>query len=573
MLDNLKVRSKMLISLVVSVGFMLLIGLVGVFGLKTQQSHVNSFFNENYPAQTAILGYLNKVEAARAALVTMLANGNKAKIDVLDGYVAGKGSDIATLKLVVSGAKADPAKLDPLKERIAVTTREAAEFLDGIINSPYSDEGMKKQASEIKEVWSAFVKTRDGELVPLIYEGRIDEANKIGLGIQAERYKKFTSLAQEFNESEGKEADAAMKAIGASEKRIVIWLIIVVIIAVLFGTVLTLIVDGNISGRIGHVLAASELMSNGHLGKKADVSGNDEIGKLAASFNSMSQNIRDVIRDISQAADQIASASEELSSTAEQMSRGMQIQTTQTSQIASAMEEMSATVLEVAKNAQGATSSAKEATSTAQKGGDVVDKTVNGMQRIAATVQESARTIGELGKSSDQIGEIVTVIYDIADQTNLLALNAAIEAARAGEQGRGFAVVADEVRKLAERTTKATKEIATMIKNIQKETEGAVAVMEAGTRQVNEGVDLASQAGAALRNIIAAVDKVNDMITQIAGATEEQSSAAEEISSSIEGIASVTKEAASGSQQTTAAGQDLARMATKLQAMVKQFKI
>lgn len=573
MLDNLKVRSKMLISLVVAVGFMLLIGLVGLFGLKSQQSHVNVFFNENYPARTAILGYLNKVEAARAALITMLATGNKAKIDVLDGYVAGKGSDIATLKLSVAGAKADPAKLDPLKERIAVTTREAAEFLDSIINSPYSDEGMKKQAAEIKEVWSAFVKTRDGELIPLIYEGRIDEANKIGLGIQAERYKKFTSLAQAFNESEGKEADAAMKAIAASEKKIVIGLITVVVIAVLFGTVLILVIDGNISGRIGHVLAASESMSNGYLGKQVDVSGKDEIGKLAASFNSMSQNIRDVISDISQAADQIASASEELSSTAEQMSRGMQIQTTQTSQIASAMEEMSATVLEVAKNAQGATSSAKEATSTAQKGGDVVDKTVNGMQRIAATVQESARTIGELGKSSDQIGEIVTVIYDIADQTNLLALNAAIEAARAGEQGRGFAVVADEVRKLAERTTKATKEIANMIKSIQKGTEGAVSAMEAGTRQVNEGVDLASQAGEALQNIIGAVDMVNDMINQIATATREQSAAAEEISTSIEGIASVTKEAASGSQQTTAAGQDLARMATKLQGMVKQFKV
>ncbi len=320
----------------------------------------------------------------------------------------------------------------------------------------------------------------------------------------------------------------------------------------------------------------AEAIADGDLTRKIDASAmekKDEIGQLMKSLDKMSGNLREFLKSVNASSSKLASAAEELSSTSEQMSRGMQSQTLQTSQIASAMEEMSATVLEVARNSQTAASSAKEATITADQGGEVVAKTVEGMQKIAGTVRESARTIGELGKSSDQIGEIVAVIDDIADQTNLLALNAAIEAARAGEQGRGFAVVADEVRKLAERTTKATKEIATMIKNIQNETTGAVGAMEAGTREVAKGVDLANQAGDSLRVIVDAVQKVNDMIGQIATAAEQQSSAAEQISTGIESVASVTKETSSGAQQTASAGQELSRMATELQTMIAQFKV
>ena len=348
--------------------------------------------------------------------------------------------------------------------------------------------------------------------------------------------------------------------------------IVSILVAVGFGLILSSI----IATPLLHGVKLAEAIAAGDMTNKIDaplMERRDEIGELMKSLSGMSEKLRGLIGNMSQSSNQIASASEELSSTAEQMSRGMQQQTSQTSQIASAMEEMSATVLEVAKNSQSASSSAIEASSTAQRGGEVVTRTISGMMSIAATVEQSARTIGELGKSSDQIGEIVAVIDDIADQTNLLALNAAIEAARAGEQGRGFAVVADEVRKLAERTTKATKEIAQMIKTIQKDTGSAVAAMDAGTKEVKEGVDLANQAGESLVQIVDAVHKVNDMIRQIATAAEEQSNAAEEISKSVEEIASITKETSSGSNQTATASHELSKMATELQGTVGQFKI
>ncbi len=563
MLDNFKVRNKLIISLLVSVVSMLVIAAVGFYGVKNGQEKMHHLYNEQYISVTKTMDYLGNVEGARVALVTMVSTANAAKIKWLES--AEKGKDAAF--------SVDPEKLNPFKERIGLLTKDAREALDSVINSPHITDDMKKAAADIKEAWSLFVETRDKELVPLIYQGKIEEANAIALGIQADRYKKFTEMSRKFIDSEQKEADDAKKESDASFKSAITGMIIVIVLAVLIGSIVSMAIAGNVSKRVVHVAGSAEVMAQGHLGKIVDVAGSDEIGMLASSYNKMSVSMKELINSISQASNQIASASEELSSTSEQMSRGMQQQTSQTSQIASAMEEMSATVLEVAKNSQSASSSANEASSTAQKGGEVVTRAISGMMIIASTVEESARTIGELGKSSDQIGEIVAVIDDIADQTNLLALNAAIEAARAGEQGRGFAVVADEVRKLAERTTKATKEIAQRIKNIQKETGNAVSAMEAGTKEVNEGVKLANQAGESLTQIVAAVQKVNDMIRQIATAAEEQSTAAEEISKSIEEIASVTKETSQGSNQTATASHELSRMATELQGAVGQFKI
>jgi methyl-accepting chemotaxis protein len=255
------------------------------------------------------------------------------------------------------------------------------------------------------------------------------------------------------------------------------------------------------------------------------------------------------------------------------MAAGAQEQSSQTNEVAGAVEQMTKTILETTKNASIAAESAKNAGAIAKDGGKVVIETIKGMNRIAQVVSKSAETVQALGKSSDQIGEIVQVIDDIADQTNLLALNAAIEAARAGEQGRGFAVVADEVRKLAERTTKATKEIATMIKQIQKDTSGAVASMEEGTKEVELGKKLADKAGESLEQIIKGADQVVDVITQVAAASEEQANAAEQISKNVEGISNITNESAAGVQQIARAAEDLSRLTINLQEQISKFKL
>lgn len=314
-------------------------------------------------------------------------------------------------------------------------------------------------------------------------------------------------------------------------------------------------------------------IDNADLNTQLNSNRSDEMGQLQNSFDRFVGSIRDTLIQVSETATSVSSASAEISSSTEEMAAGSQEQTTQSEEIARAVEQMAKSIAVNSENAGEAAQTAEKAKSAAEQGGTVVLETVNGMKQIANVVRESAGTIQNLGKSSDQIGEIIGVIEHIADQTNLLALNAAIEAARAGEQGRGFAVVADEVRKLAEQTTKATKQIASMIQQIQTDSHGAVRTMANATKQVDEGILLADRAGASLHEIVEISQKVTHMVSQIAVANEEQSSTSEQISKNMEAIASVTQETASGTQQIARAAEDLNRLTETLQGLVNQFKL
>ncbi|MFQ5736329.1 MAG: methyl-accepting chemotaxis protein [Thermodesulfobacteriota bacterium] len=305
------------------------------------------------------------------------------------------------------------------------------------------------------------------------------------------------------------------------------------------------------------------------LGRELD----DEVVGLGRSVDEMAEQMSGVIGRITDSSNQLAAASVQLSASSTEISEGADRQSGQTAQVATAMEEMNATVVEVARNSQQASESARNAQSIASNGGEVVSQTLSAMEDVAESTSVTAETIQKLGKSSEEIGTIVSVINDIADQTNLLALNAAIEAARAGEQGRGFAVVADEVRRLAERTTKATKEISGMINAIQEETGKAVDAMGDGAVKVENGVKLANDTGEALGQIVAGVEGVTDMIRQIATASEEQSATTDEITQSMDSIAGVAKASVSAISEVSREAEDMARLATELKELVSGFRI
>ncbi|GBD92012.1 methyl-accepting chemotaxis protein CtpH [bacterium BMS3Abin04] len=323
------------------------------------------------------------------------------------------------------------------------------------------------------------------------------------------------------------------------------------------------------------LLSAMEKFADGDLtvSVNPDKEEDDDIGRLFLGFNNAVKKIKAIITNVYEATLATASASTEISATAEEMAAGAQEQNAQTEEIATSVEEMNKTIIDSTKNTALVADSSNQVLQLASDGGEKVVETVEKMDNIATVVAEAAHNVQKLGQSSEQIGEILSVINEIADQTNLLALNAAIEAARAGEHGRGFAVVADEVRKLAERTSKATQEIADMISNIQEEMYNAVRTINNGTKEAEEGKELANQAGKAIAEITSSIDNTVEMINQVAAASEEQSSTFSQISTNIETISKVTTEATMGVEQMAKASEDLNQLTETLQNLISHFHL
>lgn len=330
----------------------------------------------------------------------------------------------------------------------------------------------------------------------------------------------------------------------------------------------------SISKPLDSLVKAANEIANGDLSTEIkDIKIDNEIGALAEDFNKMVKSLRALIGDVSDGVSRLAASSEEMAVSSAQIVNGSQEQNSKSTQVAAASHELSATIVDVARNAAEAANSAKEANGTAMLGKEIVGKSVESINSIAEITRDTAQMMTNLGHLSNEVGKIIQVIEDIASQTNLLALNAAIEAARAGEQGRGFAVVADEVRKLAEKTTKATKEIGNTIKTIQEYTDNAVMSMRNEVKVVEEGVGYVRNAGAALNEIVSQVEEVTTLIQHIATASEQQTTAADQISADIEVVTNITGGAATGAQQIARTSQNIANLTSDLHATIGKFKL
>ena len=311
----------------------------------------------------------------------------------------------------------------------------------------------------------------------------------------------------------------------------------------------------------------------GDLTQRVAITGKDELAELAGWFNVFIGNVQGLVKEVKGASLEVASASEEIAASSEQMSQSMNDQANQVDVVVSSMDEMRKSIDEVAQKCVQAATNATTSGELALSGGNVVGETIDGMQAISQVVRSGAEVVTALGQQGEKIGEIIDVINDIAAQTNLLALNAAIEAARAGEHGRGFAVVADEVRKLAERTTEATEQVAHSIEGIQSGTSKAVNQMNQGTERVDSGVQKAGEAEQSLQSIVGSAQEVADMIHVIASAVEEQTYASESINESMNSISDVSAEAQLGASQSAAATVQLSSKASQLQQLVERFQV
>jgi methyl-accepting chemotaxis protein len=366
-----------------------------------------------------------------------------------------------------------------------------------------------------------------------------------------------------------KEHDAGMERYGHSRALG----ILVMVGGLLFSGIFSFLIARNLVTRMVRVSKAMEKVADGDLSLRLKIYANDEFGALGRAINEMLESMCGVISAIRNSSEHVASAATQLMSTSEQIATGAEEVAAQAGTVATASEEMSATSNDIARNCTMAAEASQQSSDSAHSGAQVVQEAITGMGIIAERVRSTSKTIEALGARSEQIGDIVGTIEDIADQTNLLALNAAIEAARAGEQGRGFAVVADEVRALAERTAKATREIGGMIKTIQAETSEAVRSMEEGVVEAEKGASSAEKSGEALKEIIDHINEVAMQVSQIATAAEQQTATTGEVTSNIQQITDVVHQTARGAEDTSGAAAQLAQQAQELQALVGHFKV
>ncbi|MCX8021612.1 MAG: methyl-accepting chemotaxis protein [Syntrophorhabdaceae bacterium] len=416
----------------------------------------------------------------------------------------------------------------------------------------------------------------NNKIMSLVESGEKEEAQYLYAKETTETTKRLMDELNKLMDYEQKALfDRAQNLYNVNNRLFLISMIIGAL-SVITAIFLSIKITKNIKAPIAKAAEQMSLMAEGDFSfsiSKNAIARKDELGDIARAMDTLNNNLKKIVNGIVDGIHSLTSSATQLSAIAEEMSRTAENSSEKANSVATASEEMSQTVIDIAKNTAGIADTAKNALETAQDGNKIVEKSVNEVKNIAETVNETAGFVKSLGRRSMEIGDIVNTINDIADQTNLLALNAAIEAARAGEQGRGFAVVADEVRKLAERTAQATAEIGGMIKAIQEEVNKAVDIMGNATEKVNIGVDLTSKAGDALKDIVKVSDNLQLMIQQIASATEQMSASAEQISREIVDIANAGKETTQSSQETAQSAVSLSRLATSLQESIRFFKI
>ncbi len=501
--------------------------------------------------------------------VAEIARGNYVKTKY--AFQADKALTEAQSSIRMLALLKDQEAIEKEKQKLTECRRQYREAMKNLEDMEKSPQGLKLiEAAKAAVIPATSVNNRVTELA---LAHRPDEAVALLVKEGAPLTQKVKDLFDEQLQFQQEGVNAAARNAESVYAKARYTLLIAGVIAFILGLSAAAYLISNLVTRINRVASAMVRVADGDLSVQLKIFANDEFGDLGRSINRTITSINSMITSIKSTAGQVGTASGAMQSSAEQIATKAEEAASQAGTVATASEEMAATSSEIAHNCAMAAESSKRATDLATQGFGIVQETVDGMNRISDRVRESASTVENLGARSDQIGEIVGTIEDIADQTNLLALNAAIEAARAGEQGRGFAVVADEVRALAERTTKATKEIGEMIRAIQTQTRGAVVSMEEGVREVERGTQDAAKSGVALENILNQINEVSSQINQIATAAEEQTATTTEITNYIQKITEVVQASAQNAQESASSAGELSGHAKELGNMVGQFRL
>ncbi len=546
-LSNLQMTKKLLVAPVVSILFLVVFGIVAYLGLFQEKSALDDVFRNRLKSHQVIATAIIDMDRTHDSVKEMFSSARELEGSVPDATVQDEREK------VLSAFEKTAAVVEGVGKSSAATKAEKGYFLQ-------THEDSVKFGAAVKEIIEKLATGHASDA-----ESAVQSSESAFSAMEQDLYS-LLRLEDRLSEARYATAGTTFK-IGAVVSALVFLAAIVLPLGV------ALLMKALILSPVTRTVEVIEAVAVGDLTKRIAVDSHDEIGEMAVHFNAFVDKLHEAITHVAQSSNEVARSANVLDSATEQMASGVEQAAVQVNSVATASEEMSKTSSEIAQNCVTAVRSSEQANRSVTTGETIIQGTIDVMNRISDRVKESSDVIKSLGTRSDQIGQIVGLINDVADQTNLLALNAAIEAARAGEHGRGFAVVADEVRKLAERTSHATKEISDTIRAMQTETKKAVSSMEEGVNEVGIGTTEAAKSGEALKEILSLINKVTGEINQIAVASEQETATTNEIASNIQQISQVMQETARRIQENSSASSQLADLSKGLEEMVGQFRL
>ncbi len=559
-LSNINIRYRLWLLTCV---FIIIMIFVGIFGM-TSAKHIQNYMTEMYEnpfAHTRNVGQvINAMQQIRQELLLLLQHNPEGQYAAMHDH--GMEKHFNRIEGAVNNLKSSFKLIEDAIIEVQVDGEEGAEA---------------KYIKQIAENITIYLQQGVQPVIEIFKKNEFIEADKLILlhfnSSPASYFGRLNLLLQGFVDFNDEEAQELFERSENDYQSAFQLLIMLIAMGIVLGFTLSWLIIKGIDTAVSELHDVASEYAKGDLSGTIRYSGQDELGRVCEAFNKMGEQFRQLLSEITQSVHSLASASQETSSVTIKTQQGLRDQQDKTAEVTLAMNNMSSSMSTVKNNADQAAQAAKICNQEASQGMAVVSDTINSIRSVSEEVEKTANTIQGLEKNTEKMGSILDVIKGVAEQTNLLALNAAIEAARAGEQGRGFAVVADEVRTLASRTQESTQEIHEMIEQLQNGTQSAVSVMNRSKEQAEKSVLQSSKADESLKSINEAVNTILDMNTNIAVSVDAQSSVVDNINHNIVSVNQVAEETVQGAEQTATSSEELAKLANHLQSMVERFKV